>query len=56
MPEKEPKILTLCEKGQCCPKVFMDGNKIKFKFDDNTNTMTIEQFRILLERGREILP
>ncbi len=55
MPEKT-KILTLCNEGKCCPVVERTENqKIKITFDDDTNTMTIGQFRILLARGAELI-
>ena len=51
----EKKILTLCHKGECCPTVEKIGGKIKIVFDDDTNTMTVGQFRILLARGGELI-
>lgn len=53
---EKAKILTLCSKGECCPTVErIDENTLRFKFDDETNTMTLEQFRVLLDRYTEII-
>ena len=49
------KVLTLCHEDKCCPVIEKVGDKIKIVFDDNTNTMTVGQFRILLAKGEKWL-
>lgn len=47
---KEEKIIRLCKEGSCCPEVRIGETQVRIGEDDNTCTLTREQWEILKEK------
>jgi len=44
------KIVKLCREGTCCPAVKVADSKVEIGEDENTCTLTMEQWQILKEK------
>ena len=47
---EEMKIIKLCREGTCCPAVKVADSKVEIGEDENTCTLTMEQWQILKEK------
>jgi len=46
----EDKVIRLCKEGSCCPEVRVGLTHVTIGEDDNTCTLTREQWEILREK------
>lgn len=44
------KIIKLCREGTCCPAVKVFDNRVEIGEDENTCTLSTDQFEILKEK------